>query len=308
MCNSEKAKVSNLNYHREYIFKKIILIFISIVLFVNSIQPFFIIIAQIPQDVKVIFTHSIEQVKINQYGECNAIGYGYIKKIVSTIPDTNLFPVVRYSTYNLFPFVLFPDSRLGNDDKILIGIDFGPEATDEAVITHAKQSSVNSNASKSQWIFHTTLDYEILTGFSFSFKNIVPLQEQTLNVTLYDSEMNFVEIGHWVIPLSNQQKSPLLFNLEKPIRNFSINRGSTDFILVIESTGINNSPAIEIADISVLGIKIDLSDYMIFHRGQAHNERCFAAIKKSFYQEIYDNNLVEWKKYLEVVANVRRIK
>ena len=292
----------------EYVVRRTVLLFVSLVLCSSSVKPFIKLILKTPQNSKIYLSESLEKIKMDEYGDCNALGYGYIKEITSSIPDPHLFPIIRYSTYDLFPHVLFSDSRYRSDDRILVGIDLDPDATRETIISQAVLNSVEINPAKSKWVFQTGLDYDLLTGFIFHSPNDLPIQAQSMVVTLYDSAVNFVEIGRWVVKIPINSSHLFTYKFEKPIDHFSFSRGATDFILVIESVNINTTSAIQISEIETLGVKVDISNYTVFHKDFGHKERCFAAIKSLFFQEVYNNNYTEWKKYLDEVSNVGPIK
>ena len=251
----------------------------------------------------MLLSQPLERIKINEYGDCNGIGYVYIKKIVNSIPDPRMFPVVRYYNYSLFPHVLFSDSRIYYDDRILIGIDLGEDATHEEVISQAALKSVDINPPASTWAFQTVLDYDLLTGFVFHINKDLSNQPQNIEITLYNSAQNFVEIGHWATLIPAGQVS-YTYKLEKPINHFSFGRGATDFIVKISSLNISDPSLIQIDNFKILGVKVDLSNYTIFNEDFGHNKRCFAAIKNSFFQEIQNSDSAEWKKYLKEVSNV----
>lgn len=292
----------------EHVVRRTIALIIASVLCLIAMKPFVKLMLDILKNSKIFLDYPLEKIKIGEYGDCDTLGYGYIKKIVSPIPDLNLFPVTRYSTYNLFPDVLFSDSRYRYDDKILIGIDIDKDATSETLISQAVLNSVETNPARSKWAFQTGMDYDLLTGFVFRFKNDLPIQNQNMVVVLYDSSKNFEEIGRWVIKIPDTPSLSFSYKLEKPIGHFSFGRGGTDFIVVIENPNINDTQAIQVSALEILGVKVDMTNYTIFHKDFGHEERCFAAIKTSFFQEVYKNNYTEWKKYLNEVSNVEPIK
>jgi hypothetical protein len=291
---------------REYVVSRIVLLLVALALCAGSLKPFIKLMLKTLKNSKTYLSEPLEKIKMDEYGDCNMLGYGYIKKITPSIPDPNLFPVIRYSTYNLFPHVLFSDSRYRSDDKILIGIDLDPDATRETIISQAVLNSVETNPARSRWVFQTGLDYDLLTGFIFHVPNDLPTPAQNMIVTLYDSTVNFVELGHWAVKVPVTSSGSFTYKFEKPIDHFSFSRGATDFILVIES--LDTTSEIQIDKIETLGVKVDISNYTIFNKDFDHQERCFAAIKSSFLQEIYDNNYTGWKKYLDEVSNVEPIK
>jgi len=291
-----------------YPIRRVISIIIALVLLSNSIPTFMNLLQRTINNGNIIISKPLGEINLSNYGDCNGTGYGYIGKIVPLIPDPNIFPVVRYKHYNTFPHVLFSDSRTQYDDKILIGIDLDEDALQETLISQAALVSTETNPSKSTWTFQTVNDYDLLTGFVFNFKNDLPLQTQSLELTLYDSAINYVEIGQWITTLPNNQKPFFAYYLEKPINHFSFGRGATSFIIVIKNMSINDSSSTQISNIGILGVKVDVSNYTIFHKDYDHDERCFAAIKNSFLQEIQDNNLTSWKNYLDKVFNANPIK
>lgn len=291
-----------------YLIKRVVPIVTAFVLLLNSAPAFISLMQRTINNGKIFISKSLDDINLSEYGDCNGIGYGYMEKIVPLIPDLNMFPVIRYNSYNRFPHVLFSDTRTYYDNKILIGIDLDEDATQETLISQAVLKSIETNSSRSTWTFQTGFDYDLLTGFIFNFKNDFPFQTQNLEIILYDSAKNYVEIGQWIVTIPNKKKSFYIFNLEKPISHFSFGRGATDFIIVINNLGIDDTSTSRISGIDILGVKVDISSYTIFHKDFDHDERCFAAIKNSFSQEIQDNNLTSWKRYLEDVSNVNPIK
>lgn len=150
----------------EHVVRRTISLIIASVLCLIAVKPFVKLMLEILENRKTFLDQPLEKIKIGEYGDCDAIGYGYIKKIVASIPDLSLFPVTRYSTYNRFPDVLFSDFRYRYGDKILIGIDLDKDATRETFISQAVLNSVETNPARSKWMFQTGLDYDLLTGFA----------------------------------------------------------------------------------------------------------------------------------------------
>lgn len=294
-----KSMVLRISHHDQTV-GKVFAVFTAIALTAASIKPFGKLIFGIPQNSRRYLTQSSEELNVSNYGDCNSIGYGYIRKIIPSIPDPNLFPVTRYSTYNLYPSVLFSDSRYHYDDRILVGIDLISNDTQEAVISEATVHNDGTDPTQPTWTFQTGWDYDLLTGFMFHFAD-KPRSSTEMTITLYDSAKNFVQIGKWTAKAPDDL-STFSFRLEHPIEHFSFGRGGTDFVLKIENTAAPQS--VQISGVEVLGVKVDLSGYTIFQRDFNNDGRCFAAIKNSFLQEIQQTDSTEWKRYLREVSNV----
>jgi len=280
---------------------RVIVVDVVVILLLNSLSPFYILVQKTRKNAGIFLFGSTEAMKLKNFGDCGNIGYGYLEKIVSPIPEPAIFPTVRYRNYNRFPHILFADSRTQYDERLLVGIGLDENATQEVEITQAQLKSAESNPPRLTWTFRTGDDYDLLTGMVINFESDPTPQLQTLLVTLYESPVNFVVIGQWDVAVSERQRS-IIYSNKDLIRNFSHNRGATDFILKIEST--DNAPLPNINSVILLGVKVDISDYTVFNRDLEHGGRCFAAIKNSFLNEIDMNNDVKWQEYLNEVSNV----
>ncbi|MBT7073328.1 MAG: hypothetical protein HN922_00290 [Anaerolineae bacterium] len=289
-----------MSYQYPNILKKFSIIALIVLMLPQAVTSFFEIGPSIVDDFKVLHRSTSNDLFVTNYGYCNKVGVGYLRKIVPSIPDTEIFPVVRYGDWYRYPHVLFRDRRIKNDNRVLIGIDLHKNDIRETKITEAVMESADKTIST--WLFHTGFDYELLTGYNFLLCDNSSLVEEKYIVTLYDSYKNYEEIGQWFFTIQNNNERISTIHLDEPISDFSFTRGATNFVLELKNITPNNSNK-NICGIEILGVKIDIRDYTIFHL-EENKKLCFSAIKNSFYQEIKNDDLTLWQNYLDGISNV----
>ncbi|MCM8786997.1 MAG: hypothetical protein NC935_02970 [Candidatus Omnitrophica bacterium] len=289
-----------------YLGKKLILITISFAflffLFLAT-KKILIELRQSINNFHLLINTTTEDRKNIYYGYCNNFGYGYVKEIVSKIPEKGIIPEIRYKDYQKFIDLFLPLSRYKKDDRLKIGINLSDNDIKESKITEAFLIGKHNMDGKEEtvWKFNTENDYDIMTGIKLSLEkndNIKPLIVK-FKITLYPSIYETTPLNHWVIeniPFS----SILIYRFPKPIINFSYNRGCVDFILKIEYPS-GNKKDIKINSVEILGVKVDIKDYKIINR----KEKCFTAIKKTFYKKILEEKISPWILFLKEINNVR---
>lgn len=286
----------------ELFFKRIIIICFLFLILPKTMVLLWGILSSMPGDMKTFYNSNSNDLLVSNYGACNKLGFGYLDEIVRSIPEADVFPVVRYGDWYKSPEVLFNDGRIIIDERILVGINLDERDIREVKITDAVLSSIDETQSISTWLFHTDFDYDLLTGFSFQLCEESTLDEEKYSVTLYDSDKNYEEMGQWIFTFRNSENGFGAVHLDEPIKKFSFSRGVTDFILELGNINPDNSIK-NICRVEVLGVKVDISDYTVFHTG-GNKKICFAAVKNSFYEEIQNDELTEWQDYLRDVSNV----
>ena len=221
---------------------------------------------------KQIIATSEEQRKGRAY---ESFGYDYVTRIVSFLPDPQIFPVTRYVNYTHTIDALLPINIERIDPRVLIAINIPESDLHEALIASAHRQA-------SFWTFHTTNDYDSLSSLHFRFAEGArgPMQ-----ITLYrDSTLTRV-LGTWEYsPGKAGDKG--VFTLPKSLLQFSFTRGSRDFVLELKPDYA--------AAIDVYGTKVDLTDYEVVDR-EGNN---FTAIEKTFLARIRRDHMADWILFL----------
>ncbi|MCM8774753.1 MAG: hypothetical protein NC930_00115 [Candidatus Omnitrophica bacterium] len=250
---------------------------------------------------EILRTTSLEQRKLQTYGDLTGIGYGYLRKIVDGIPEPSIFPVTRYRNYTQNAYLYFPGYRYKIDDRILIGIDLPPEDLIENYVAPARSvyQAVDSNSNRSMWAFVTVLDFDTLTGFQLHFDSPPPPDPQNISLTLFYSPSNQTALGRWSWNRISLQQSTFL-KLSEALHQFSFSRGSLPFVIGIDIRPVQGRTSPGISQVDVIGIKVNLNGYTIIHR----EGQCFTALKNDFLTAIERNDLQDWQKYLGRIKNV----
>ncbi|HAW51723.1 MAG TPA: hypothetical protein DCX54_05250, partial [Flavobacteriales bacterium] len=267
--------------------------------------PFYRLVKDTRINARKFLFESTSIMKQRNYGDCNKMGYGYLERIISSIPEPDIFPTMRYSDFNHYPHVLFSDSRIHYDERLLVGISLHENETQEVEITKATLKSIETDPPQITWTFQTRDNYDLLTGIIIHLDDKPKSQSQVLSVTLYESPINFVVIGQWNVVILGEGLTTM-YPISDPIQDFSHNRGTTDFILTIESR--DHIPLPNISDITILGVKVNLSGYTVYNREFDNNRFCFAAIKNSFLNEINTKGDTKWQNYLNEVGNIDTVR
>jgi len=280
---------------------RIIVINVLVILLLDSLFPFYMQLKDMRVNARKFLFESTSTMKQRVYGNCNKMGYGYLEEMISFIPEPDIFPTMRYSDFNRFPHVLFSDTRRQYDERLLVGISLHENETQEMEITKAQLISGETDSLQATLTFQTRDNYDLLTGIIINLDDESESQSQILSVTLYESPIHFVVVGQWDVAIPEGQLSTT-YAISDPIQDFSHNRGKTDFILTIESR--DHIPLPNIRDITILGIKVDISEYTVYNRVSDNNRFCFAAIKNSFLNEINAKGDAKWQDYLNKVSNI----
>ncbi len=236
---------------------------------------------------KKIKNKTLEQIKEDTYAR---FGYGYIRDIVSRIPEKDIFPITRYPDYTKNVHLYMSEFRNRIDNRLLIGIGLEEKDTHEVIISNAhfrKEPLLEKNV----WAFQTIDDFDTMTGLVFYFEEPNLKISIPIKVNLI-SELPYSQIKEtWNFEIKPRNT---VFHLPGAgLSNFSFGRGATDFILLVDSKE-------KIKKIEVLGIKVNLTDYKIINRTDTN----FFAIRNDFFQQIETQNLTEWKRFLKEIKNV----
>jgi hypothetical protein len=89
--------------------------------------------------------------------------------------------------------------------------------------------------------------------------------------------------------------------LPKPLRDFSIGRGATDFIVRLSTSNDTAAEMRKLVGLDIYGVRVNVSDYIILNR----DRKCFAAVQRSFLKELQSRNDSRWLTYLKGITNVR---
>ncbi|RHX79541.1 hypothetical protein DLM77_11645 [Leptospira yasudae] len=242
------------------------------------------------QNLNMLSYTSLEQIKEAAYSH---IGYKYIREIVKTIPEKEIFPITRYQDYTKNAHLYLPEYRHNIDNRLLIGINLKENDTKESVISAAVYRD-EPLLNRKVWAFQTTDDYDTMTGIIFYFEESSKGTNNSIRLNLASDAQRANVIDSWNIRF-NTSDPKYRFQLTRPIPNFSFSRGATDFILLIEG----DEPK-RIKKIEILGIKVDLNNYKIIHR----SDNNFLAVQKPFLKVVYEQNKAEWKNFIEAIKNV----
>lgn len=253
----------------------------------------------LPEDVFRFLTTSREQRRLAYLGTLTGTGYGYLKQIVTDIPDPHFFPITRYATYTKNAHLFFPFERNKIDSRLMVGIDLETKDLLEAPIVKAKDISNISPPFPGQtfWAFNTATDYDSLTGFQihFTYGTAQIVDEITIALlTNFEKAAKPEFTWQWQsVPIEKE----IFLELPEQLNSFSFDRGHKPFGLVVR---IKSSIPVRPSQIIVQGIKINLKNYTLINKDQG----CFTAIDTHFLEEIMRTNNQQWLHYLESIRNV----
>jgi len=209
-----------------------------------------------------------EQRRLDSYGDCAALGYGYLQRVTTGIPDPAIRPVVRYKHYNLHGDRVLVDRASRTDPRILVGIELG-NADLEAQVIEARPLLVDGLMQA--WTFETVDDFDLLQGVRIAFAAASPSTRQ-LRIQLFGDPNRKTALGAWTIDTAAGSTTADLM-LSPPVEKFSIDRGGMPFLL--EITGA------PIASAQLLARTADLRNFSIVHRSGG----CFTAVRGDLLDE-----------------------
>lgn len=238
---------------------------------------------------------AIQQRRNLVYGEYGNLGYGFIKRILSSAPSTSFFPIVRYGDFQRNVALLFPVSPASQDKRMIIGIGFSPESLRSMSIPTAPLSVRTADSlSVSEWSLQTGFDYELLTGIRLSFT-----ERQTssipVKIELLDSVSKKKVLATWSASARVRTQSDV--RLTPAFEGFSFGRGGTSFVLRISVPYNGPIPA----EVRAVVKSVDLRKYRIL----GWKENCFVAIDKRFEERLRsrkDAEAASWDSFIQVIG------
>lgn len=243
--------------------------------------------------IQQLFLTSQEDRKGRMYA---SYGYDYVKRVISIIPQPWIFPVVRYVNYAHNVDIVLPVNSKKTDGRVLIGINLPKEALQEELMTTAHRITKYSDGNTSYWVFNTIDDYDTLTAFHFLMRS--DSEFLPVNITLFANSSKTTVLGSWIFEPIQNRGNQTIFTLPVPIKNFSFNRGSEDFLIALEQPkDVDKNMFSNIEYIRIYGIKVDLERYHIVHR----SDRNFTALTYDFLHTIEEEDLKDWKQFLSKI-------
>jgi|GEM_PF-1518026 len=244
-----------------------------------------------------------DQRLVETYGDRTIMGFGYLRGILKGIPDSGLFPKVRYHYYSMNEAIVFPHLHSRVTDKMLVGIDLRPEDLQEIKIAAAVRISAQDGPDKAAtgWAFVTDWEYDRLSAIKVSFASAPPGPLE-IHAVMLTSPHDFTPVGEWQWKLANPAASELL-QMDKPMKNL-YGRGSLPYVLFLEAGYAAGGPGPAVQSVEVLGTKVSLEGYTPFHLEKS----CFAALGTPFLVEILRTKDIQWLDYLLRVSNVPEVR
>lgn len=209
-----------------------------------------------------------EQRRLDSYGDCAALGYGYLQRVMKGLPDPSIRPVVRYKHYHRHGDQVLVDRASRTDPRILVGIELGNADLDAQVIA-ARPRLVDGLTQA--WTFETIDNFDLLQGIRITFATTSPSPRQ-LRIQLFGDPNRKTALGAWTIDAAAGTTTADLM-LTPPVEEFSIDRGGMPFLL--EITGA------PIASAQLLARTADLRNFSTVHRSGG----CFTAIRADLLDE-----------------------
>lgn len=240
---------------------------------------------------------SFEERRLEAYGDCGKMGYGYVASILHSYPRTDSLPLIRYDDYDRPLGLLLPGWRTNVDESVLIGIGISERDFQERLAAHAQRRQVSgeNGTTLSRWTFQTVKDYQLMSRVELLFGPHPLAAARAIELTLIESPTRSNLLGSWSIQVPAGQSGPYSFVLPSPVRNFSKTRGTTDFILLVKETGESS-----LENIRVYGAKVDGAGFITVSR----HETCFVAVQRELLSRVHSNPHDPWAHFIEAVRNV----
>src|SRR5262245_1146911 len=169
------------------------------------------------------------------------------------------------------------------DRRILVGIDVGDEDLAEQRIACRRTSSAGG---RSSWTVRTGRDVDTLAGFRL----VLSGPSGGAVVTLYATATRDRIVGRWSIPPASGPE-PIEFRPRDGVRDFSIARGATPFLLDVSTAGA------VVDAIDLLVVPVDARAYSIV----ARQGRCFTAVRSDRLSEMQTEEGA-WNRWLSAAA------
>jgi hypothetical protein len=240
---------------------------------------------------------SFEERRMEAYGDCGRMGYGYVTSILHSYPRTDSRPIIRYDDYDRPIELLLPGWRTNVDESVLIGIGISEHDFRERLVTNARlrHASRQNGTTLSRWTFQTVQDYQLMSRVELFFGPHPLPAARTVKLTLVESPTRNNLLGSWSIQVPAGQVGSYSFVLPSPLRNFSKARGATDFIFMVEEMGESS-----LENIRVYGVKVDGAGFITVSR----RESCFVAVQQELLRRARNSPHDPWAHFIETVRNV----
>jgi hypothetical protein len=175
---------------------------------------------------------SFAERQIRGYGDCNNLGYGYFMRVQALLPDPGALPDVRYPDWDRGLTVVLPKTYSKDEPRVLIGIGLSEASLQEEHIggSSLRETHESDGFVEQTWTFQTGTNFDLMTALRLDFERYPIERDEVVEVTLIESRLSPRELGHWSVQVPAGTKDGIYLPLPKPIANFSIGRGGTDFV------------------------------------------------------------------------------
>lgn len=246
--------------------------------------------------IELLSSSSLDERKLISYGDRTKSGYGYVREVLSGIPNPKLAPLIRYERELPAIRSLLPGNRWREDRRLMIGIDVGSRALYEPSILQAGRTRSDRDGiqGRETWTIRVINNYDYLTGVQLHFDpaSSVPTR---LKLRLLDDEIRRTPLGEWQAvfdPLVTG--SPWTISFPELLRPFS----RSFFAIEIEKSPRDG---LQLFTINPMGVRIDLAGYTVLHRSQG----CFTAMRTQALESIRSAGPpgAGWRKWIESLAS-----
>jgi hypothetical protein len=246
----------------------------------------------LPDLVKDLSTTTIEERRRAAYGYCDRTGYGYLTDVLRAFPDPGALPLVKYRDWDERVDLLLLERRERLERRVIVGVGVQPDDFLPAIVGVAARRTrePRDGGSFERWTFATGRDIERLLGFAFQFTPPPTTVASQLRLALVESPKSAARIGEWTVPIPAGWQGELFFPLPNPIRNFSVNRGATDFLL--EVTLLPDAPSI--AAIGAVGARLDGEGFAVV----SPPGPCLVALRQDLLDEIRRDPAGPWARFV----------
>lgn len=254
--------------------------------------------ASLPQLAEGLRSTTLEQRRGAAYGYCEPMGYGYLAEVLRGFPDPAARPAIRYRNWDEKVEWLLPDRRDRVDERVLVGVgitqrDFAPSVVGMA---RRRDTRAADGGLVDRFPFRTGRDVEVLGGFVFQIAEAVPRAAE-LGVTLFASAVDPRALAEWTVPIPPGYQGDLFHELPVPIRRFSVNRGSTEFVLQVRRPeGVPAARAV-----AAIGSRLDGEGLVIV----AAAGDCLTAVRRDLLDEMRRHPAGAWARFAEGLPGAR---
>ena len=256
-------------------------------------------VAALPDLLQGLSRTTIEDRRRAAYGYCDRTGYGYVTDVLRAFPDPGARPLVKYRDWDERVELLLPDRRERVDPRVVVGIglqqeDFLPGIVGVAALRSREH---HDGGSFERWTFATGRDIERLIGFAIQLAPPPTAVPAELHLALVESLKSPARLAEWTVAIPAGQQGEAFFPLPRPIRNFSINRGATDFVLELSWSSGGPVPAA----IGAVGSRVDGEGFAIVSPPGS----CLTALRSDLLDEIRRDPAGPWARFVAALPHAR---